>query len=119
MFHFHGSLRSRLMVLVLLSVLPALGLILYSGLEQRRWAASRAQEDALRLVRHACLDQERLVQGATQLLTAIAQLPSIQEPNQASIPEFLRRLLQHLLIPIWECSGGWHRAIALSLSALR
>jgi hypothetical protein len=43
-----SSLRIRLIVLVLLAVLPALGLILYSNLEQRQLAAAAAQAEALR-----------------------------------------------------------------------
>lgn len=42
-----SSLRARLLLLVLLAALPALGLILYTDLEQRRLAATQAQEDAL------------------------------------------------------------------------
>lgn len=94
MFHLFSSLRFRLLLLVLLAVIPALGLILYSGLEQRHEAALDAQGEALRLVRHASLDQERMIQGAVQLLTAIAQLPAIRDRNKSEVPEFLHRLLQ-------------------------
>jgi len=45
------SLRVRLILLVLLAVIPALGLILYTGLEQRRLATEEIQETALRLAR--------------------------------------------------------------------
>ena len=48
-----GSLRTRLILLVLLAVIPAFGLTLYSGLEQRHHALSRAQEDALRMAENA------------------------------------------------------------------
>lgn len=94
MSHLFSSLRFRLLLLVLLAVIPALGLILYSGLERRHEAALDAQGEALRLVRHASLDQERMIQGAVQLLTAIAQLPAIRERNKSEVPEFLHRLLQ-------------------------
>lgn len=94
MVHLFSSLRFRLILLVLLAVLPALGLILYSGLEQQQEAAAEAQKAAMRLVRHSALDQERMIQGAAQLLAAIAQLPTIRERNQPAVAEFLRHLLE-------------------------
>lgn len=94
MAHLFSSLRFRLILLVLLALLPALGVILYTGLEQQREAAAEAQRSALRLVRHSALDQERMIQGAAQLLAAVAQLPTIRERNQPAVSEFLRHLLE-------------------------
>ena len=65
-----SSLRARLLLLVLLAVIPVLGLILYTDLEQRRLAADQAQGDALRFVRLAAADQTQLIQGTDQLLAA-------------------------------------------------
>jgi len=78
-----SSLRARLLLLALLAVLPALGLILYTDLEQRRLAATQAQDDALRLARLAAADQGQLLQSTHQLLTALAQLPAVRngDPN--------------------------------------
>ena len=45
--HLFTTLRFRLLLLVFLAVLPALGVILYSGLEQRRMAAEAAQKNVL------------------------------------------------------------------------
>jgi hypothetical protein len=42
------TLRARLLLLVLLAVVPALGLAVYTGLEQRRTAAAHAGQEALR-----------------------------------------------------------------------
>ena len=53
------GLRWRLTLLVLLAVIPAL-------------------EDALRLARIASSDQERLTDGARQLLLTLAQLPTVR-----------------------------------------
>ena len=47
---FFSSLRVRLLLLVLLAVVPALGLILYSAAEERQCDRDRAERDALRLV---------------------------------------------------------------------
>ena len=83
---YFGSLRSRLIVLVFLAVLPALGLILFTASEERRAAAAEVQDDALRIARLASSAQERLIEGARQLLIMMAHLPAVSEddPNEAT-----------------------------------
>jgi signal transduction histidine kinase len=94
MTRFFFSLRFRLLLLVLLAVIPALGLILYTAAEQRRVAVVDAQQNALRLARLAASDQERLVEGARQLLIALAQLPSVRNRDEAECTLFLTDLLK-------------------------
>ncbi|HZV95811.1 MAG TPA: diguanylate cyclase [Candidatus Nitrosocosmicus sp.] len=79
---FRSSLRSRLLLLVLLALLPALALILVTAWEQRQLAAVDAQESALRLSRLAASNQERLIEGARSLLIGLAQVPAVQ-PGKA------------------------------------
>ena len=74
-----SSLRIRLVLLVLLAVIPALGLILYTGLEQRRLAAVRAQENASRVLHQAMMQQDLLIAGARQLLLTLAHLPQVRK----------------------------------------
>ena len=83
---YFGSLRSRLIVLVFLAVLPALGLILFTASEERRAAAAEVQDDALRIARLASSAQERLIEGARQLLIMMAHLPAVSEddPKEAT-----------------------------------
>ena len=73
-----SSLRSRLLLLVLLALVPALGLMLYTASEQRRLAAVAVQDSALRLARLASLDQERLIDATRQLLGTLAQIPEVR-----------------------------------------
>jgi Na+-transporting NADH:ubiquinone oxidoreductase subunit NqrB len=60
MIRFLSSLRFRLILLVLLALVPALGLVIYNAAEQRRLVATQAQENALRLARVAASNQEQL-----------------------------------------------------------
>ncbi|MGH7427639.1 MAG: cache domain-containing protein, partial [Candidatus Methylomirabilaceae bacterium] len=55
-----------------------MGLILYTGLEQRRLAAVHAQKDALRVLQHSMMQQDLLIAGARQLLVTLAQLPEVR-----------------------------------------
>ncbi len=88
------SLRSRLILLVLLAVLPALALALYTGLEQRNQAALKAEEEALRLARLVANHQANLIEGGEQLLIALARLPAIREADWSACDAFLAILLQ-------------------------
>ena len=76
-----SRLRYRLLLLVLLAVLPALALIISTAWEQRRLSAENAREDALRLVRLASSNHERLIEGARPLLILLAQNADIQSHN--------------------------------------
>ena len=57
--NFHSSLRARLIHLVLLAVLPALAVIIYSAGEQRITDSQAARRDALELVRVVSTSQQR------------------------------------------------------------
>ncbi len=79
-----SSLRVRLLLLVLLSVVPALGVVLYQAYEERRLEKAQAQEDALRLARIAAGEQERLIEGGRQFLDLLAQLPPVRGGDRSA-----------------------------------
>src|SRR3989304_8759558 len=79
-----SSLRIRLLPLVLLAVIPALGLILYTGLEQRRQAVVEAQKAAQRLIRLFSVEQERLIEGTHQPLVTLTPLPEVRSGDSAA-----------------------------------
>ena len=81
--HFFTTLRFRLILLVFLAVLPALGVILYSGLEHRRLAADTAGKDVMDMVHHASLYQERVIEGVRQMLSTLAELPALRQQDGA------------------------------------
>ncbi|MBI3575152.1 MAG: diguanylate cyclase, partial [Gammaproteobacteria bacterium] len=83
------SLRVRMLLLVLLAVVPALGLILYSGLDARYQEGARAQEQALQLVQHISHDQEQAIKETRQLLITLAQLPAVRERDAEACSRIL------------------------------
>ncbi len=91
---FFSSIRVRLLLLVLFAILPALALTLYTGLEQRRMAATQTQQEALILARSAADDQSHLIEAARQLLLILAHLPQVREDAPAACSAFLAGLLQ-------------------------
>src|SRR5215475_632592 len=78
---FGTSLRTRLLLLVLLAVIPALGLTLYTNLEERQLRKAQVQEHDMRLVRLVSADHERLIADAHRLLVNLARLPAVRDPN--------------------------------------
>jgi signal transduction histidine kinase len=104
----HGlDLRSRLLGLFLLALVPALGLMLYGASEQRRAAAAEAQQNALRHARLAAAEQARLINSAHYLLITLAQLPAIRNHDQAACVTFLSHLLS--LYPPYSNFGAVDR----------
>jgi PAS domain S-box-containing protein len=91
---FLSSLRTRLVLLVLLSVVPAIGLILYTASAQRRNTTVEAQQNALQLVRLAANNQRQVIEGTRQLLTILAQLPVVRKGNSPECDRLLADLLK-------------------------
>jgi signal transduction histidine kinase len=89
-----SDLRVRLVLLVLLAVIPALGLILYAAEEQRTSTAIEAQQNALRLARLVSANQDGLIEGARQLLTALARTPFVRSGTAAACSSFMKDLLE-------------------------
>src|SRR3990172_1311392 len=89
-----SSLRIRLLLLVLLAVIPALGLILYTGLEQRRQAAVQARENALRVLHQSMMQQDLLIAGVRQLLVTLAHLPQVHKLDSQGCSAIVAELLK-------------------------
>jgi signal transduction histidine kinase len=103
-----ASLRFRLLLLVLLAVVPALGLTLYTNVELRRLAAADVKEEALRLARIAASDQEDTIKDTRQLLFALAQLPEAHstDPTACSaLFELLNQYPQYALLGVIARDG--------------
>ncbi len=93
MFRSLSGLRTRLVLLVLLAVVPALGLVLYTSLESSRHNRAADQNQVLAFARTSSAQQDDLVEGGRQLLTAIAQLPEVRSADPATCGAFLAGLL--------------------------
>jgi signal transduction histidine kinase len=98
-----SSLRVRLLLLFALAVIPALGWIFHVHIEQRELAATEVQGNALRLAQFAAADQARVIQGAHQLLIALAQLPAVREGNAQACTALFTSLLKQQ--PIYHNLG--------------
>ncbi len=73
-----SSLRARLLLLVLLALIPARGLGIYTAWEMRQNARAEALQDAMRLAHVASSAGERLAEGTRQILIVLARLPEVR-----------------------------------------
>ena len=78
-----SRLRIRLLILSLGSVLPALGVIVYTQSVERSQAWTRAFDDTLRLTRLAARQPASTLQGAQYLLQTLAQFPALSSDVDA------------------------------------
>jgi PAS domain S-box-containing protein len=94
MSRFFSSLRSRLVILVVVAVVPALAQMIFSSIERKREAARNVQRDAQRLARLASASQERLTEGARQLLLALSRLPEVRRADTEACNKLFAELLR-------------------------
>ena len=88
-----ATLRIRLLGIVLLVALPALGLVLYSGLQQRRLAEGRSLAEARRLTDLACAEIDEAVRDSRVFLESLARVPEVQSGDVAACETLLRNVL--------------------------
>jgi len=90
------GLRARLFLLVVLAVVPALGVIVYTASEQRRAMLHAAQESAAEIAHDVALGHGSLVEGARQLLVGLAQLPEVRQNDARACAPIFERLLAQI-----------------------
>jgi PAS domain S-box-containing protein len=71
---FFALFRTRLVLLILLLVVPAFGLIVYSYLEQRRIEKERVREGAMGISQLAAAHEENFIKNTRQLLATISEI---------------------------------------------
>lgn len=92
---FFQSFRSMLFSLVLLSVLPALGIILYNGLVSRDHAVVHAREELIRIVIALAGAQQRTADVTRQTLATLAIMDEVRNQDVAACTEVFTRILLH------------------------
>ena len=84
------SIRGQLFLMALIIAVPAAGIIVYSGLDQRRQAIHQAETQTQKLADTIVSEQNNLVAAAQQLLVALAQLPEVRDHDAERVQPVLR-----------------------------
>jgi PAS domain S-box-containing protein len=72
------TIRKKVLFLILTAVIPALGIILFSGIKHREDAIISAKRDTLHLVKSLAAQHEQLTASTRQMLQMLAQRPEVQ-----------------------------------------
>jgi len=72
------SIRKKLQVLLLVVFLPAVAVIVATGLNQRRSEIEEARSNALLMVKSLAAQQEQIASATKTMLTLLAQLPAVR-----------------------------------------
>jgi hypothetical protein len=87
------NLRARLIFLVLLALLPALAIMLYTADETRQQEVVRTRENIHTLTQLVASREVQLIEGARQFLITLAQLQEVREADLAACRTRLADLL--------------------------
>ena len=100
-------LRTRLLILVLLAVLPALGAIVYSGVRAQHRAYAKARDEARTIDALVAASFRRNAQEARILVTTLAQVPAVLPGSRGECGG----------IPRWAISGS--STVTVTVPAVR
>lgn len=89
------DLRTKITILALLTLAPAIGLIIFSAYQQQKVAKTEARDLAGRFIKVARDRHEALIEGTKQVLVMIGQIPSL-ESQKSSCESILKGLLDSL-----------------------
>ncbi|MBP0495658.1 PAS domain S-box protein [Roseomonas indoligenes] len=87
-------LLSRLLILVGIALLPALGALFWGAQEEHHTREAAARDEVLRTVRLMAADHQRIADGARQLLTSLGNLRAVRALDAAECQSFFARIMQ-------------------------
>jgi signal transduction histidine kinase/CheY-like chemotaxis protein/HAMP domain-containing protein len=89
-----GSLRVRLILLVLVAIIPSLVIILLTGREARTISGQNAKHEAMQLAVVASGNQDLLIESTHQLLAGLARLPELRKEDPGTCSALFADLLK-------------------------
>jgi len=87
------SIRLKLLFLAVLASLPALAMVLYTGVAEERQALRDAETNAAHITRDLGMRQQQLIASTRQFLATLALLPSVRGLDGKTSAPLFRALL--------------------------
>src|SRR5258705_11634776 len=84
---------SRLLVLILVALLPCLAVEIYNQAAAHWAGEAQVEQNALRMTKYFGAEQDRVVEGAQQVLIALSNLESVRTKDGAGCARRFTRLL--------------------------
>jgi HAMP domain-containing protein len=88
------SLRGRLLLLVVLAFIPAVGLFIYANLQLRRVMVEAGEEELLRSAEVISADYRRLIDETRALLFALSGIEEVRDYRNPDCDRLLARVLE-------------------------
>jgi hypothetical protein len=85
-------IQRKMVLLLLLIFLPASGILISLGIEQRAHGMMEAREHALLLAQSLATQQENIAASAKYMLSTLARLPEVQELDAQACDKIFREL---------------------------
>jgi len=85
-------IRYQLRLIVIIMALPIVGLIVNTGVQQRREAMNAARKDTQKLADGIASEQQGAVAAARQLMASLSQLPEIRQKDVPKVTSLLARI---------------------------
>ena len=96
-------------MLILLAILPALAIILYSGIEQRKRSIDNAQHDVMLLTHAMAEAQQEVTRSIKQMLATLSLMPEVQSLEVLRSAKIFRSVLgqnpDYLNIALTDLNG--------------
>ena len=90
-----GSLRARLILLILVAVVPAVAVTLYTVLEQKRLDVLSIEKKLAHLTKLEARQERQIIEGGRQILQAMAHFLQTSDGNPLGCTSFFADLLMH------------------------
>ena len=94
------SIRKKLQVLLLVVFLPAVAVIIATGLNQRRSEIEEARSSAMLMVKSLTAQQEQIATATKAILTLLAQLPAVRNLDAKECNELFSEI--HRRFPVYS-----------------
>ena len=89
------SLRTRLFLLVILATVPGLGIIVFSGFEQKVDAIASSHAQCLTLIKTLSQDMEDTVSATRQMLTTLSMLPEVRRGDKKTCGDLFKEIVKN------------------------
>lgn len=97
------TLRFRLYALLLIVAIPAIGIVIYTGVRDRQDVLDVSRQETRRVTAQIVREQARLITDTRRFLMRLAQVPEIADPDSPECSAFLAQLLP--LVPQYANLG--------------
>ena len=87
------SIRTQLMILVLVAVVPALIIILINGFELKNSKVREAHARSMSAVKNLAVQQAQISDSTRQILNTLARVPQVQKGDAKSCAAIFRDLI--------------------------